>query len=224
MIRGNRGLPLLPCLHPLPGSGFERMSLFAMTAIDPSRFRRLTKEGSWIVIGQIAAIAGALVLVCVLTEYLGPEQYGQLALGLVIAGLVNQVVMGGITSGIGRFYSIVADDLSGFLNASRGLMAYATLAVGCVVLALILRLILFGPGRWLGLAAAVLVWFFYTEWLQRCPQRYSECCTTASHCGSSCRHGCLVKNRSSHYQPATTVADGIQRFVAWPRDYYKVKS
>lgn len=27
-----------------------------------------------------------------------------------------------------------------------------------------------------------------------------------------------------HYQPATTVEEGIQRFVAWYRDYYKVKS
>jgi len=25
-----------------------------------------------------------------------------------------------------------------------------------------------------------------------------------------------------HYQPATTVKDGIQRFVDWYRNYYKV--
>jgi O-antigen/teichoic acid export membrane protein len=40
--------------------------------------------------------AGALVLVRVLTEYLTPAQYGQLALGLTVAGLVNQVVMAGM--------------------------------------------------------------------------------------------------------------------------------
>ncbi len=73
------------------------------------RFQRLAKEGSWIVAGQIATVLGALVLVRVLTEYLEPAQYGQLALGLTVAGLVNQVVMGGVLAGIGRFYSIAAE-------------------------------------------------------------------------------------------------------------------
>jgi len=45
-----------------------------------TRIKRLAKEGSWIVIGQITVIAGALVLVRVLTEYLASAQYGQLAL------------------------------------------------------------------------------------------------------------------------------------------------
>jgi len=46
-----------------------------------SRLRRLIKEASWIIIGQIVAITGALALVRVLTEYLDPSQYGELALG-----------------------------------------------------------------------------------------------------------------------------------------------
>ncbi len=85
-----------------------------------TRIKRLAKEGSWIVIGQIAVVAGALVLVRVLTEYLAPAQYGQLALGLTVAGLVNQVVMGGITAGIGRFYAIAAE--------KQDLVGYPTLA------------------------------------------------------------------------------------------------
>ena len=68
-----------------------------------TRYRRLVKEGGWIVIGQIVSVLGALVLVRVLTEYLEPTQYGQLALGLSVAGLVNQVLMGGVTNGICRF-------------------------------------------------------------------------------------------------------------------------
>jgi O-antigen/teichoic acid export membrane protein len=99
------------------------------------------------------------VLVRVLTEHLDPAQYGQLALGLTLAGLVNQVVMGGVTAGIGRFYSVAAEkgDLWGYLKASRRLMSYATLVVGSIALALIAGLFWTGHAQWLGLAAAVLV-------------------------------------------------------------------
>ncbi|MGA2160292.1 MAG: lipopolysaccharide biosynthesis protein [Dehalococcoidia bacterium] len=126
---------------------------------DFSRYRRLAKEGSWIIIGQIASITGTLVLVRVLTERLDPIQYGQLALGLTVAGLVNQVVMSG-TSGIGRFYSIAAEkqDLHSYLRASRRLMLYATLAVVAIGLVLMIGLFWLGYSQWMGLAAAALLY------------------------------------------------------------------
>src|SRR3569832_2158891 len=101
---------------------------------DSSRFRRLAKEGGWIVFGQLVAVLGSLVLVRVHTEYLTPFQYGQLALGLSIAGLVYQALMGGVTSGIGRFYSIATERrvLLGYLYASSRLMGYATAAVAAI--------------------------------------------------------------------------------------------
>jgi O-antigen/teichoic acid export membrane protein len=124
-----------------------------------SRARRLAKEGSWVIAGQIASVAGALVLVRVLTEYLEPAQYGQLALGLTIAGLVNQFVMGGVTNGIGRFYSIAAEknDLPGYLHASCRLMGYTTAAVVTTALVLMVGLLWLGYSQWMGLAAAALV-------------------------------------------------------------------
>lgn len=130
-----------------------------MSGINPSRLRRLAKEGGWIIIGQIATVAGSLVLVRVLTEYLSPSQYGQLALGLTVAGLVNQVVMGGLGSGISRFYSIAAEkqDLAGYLKASGRLMAYATGVVLLIGFALMAGLWSLGYGQWLGLAAAALI-------------------------------------------------------------------
>lgn len=127
--------------------------------IKSSRFRRLAKEGFWILFGQVAAVIGALVLVRVLTEHLNPEQYGQLALGLTIAGLVNQVVMGGITAGIGRFYSIAAEtnDLPGYLHASQWLMGYAVTAVAAIALLLMTGLLWLGYTQWMGLAAVALI-------------------------------------------------------------------
>ena len=124
-----------------------------------TRIKRLAKEGSWIVIGQIAAVAGALVLVRVITEHLDPAQYGKLALGLTVAGLVNAVVMGGVTNGISRFYSIAAEkqDLVGYLRASRNLLAYATAAAVAIGLILMVNLYWLGYSQWIGLAAAALV-------------------------------------------------------------------
>lgn len=130
-----------------------------MSIADSPRFRRLAKEGVWVLGGQIASVIGALVLVRVLTEYLEPAQYGQLALGLTVAGLVNQVVMGGVTAGIGRYYSIAAEknDLLGYLHASQRLMGYATAAVVAIALILMPGLFWLGYSQWMGLAAAALV-------------------------------------------------------------------
>ena len=123
------------------------------------RILRLSMEGGWIVAGQIATVAGALVLVRVLTEYLAPAQYGQLALGLTVAGLVNQVVMGGVGVGIGRYYAIAVEkqDLGGYLHATRYLLAYATAAVVAIGLILMASLYWLGYSQWIGLAAVVLI-------------------------------------------------------------------
>lgn len=123
------------------------------------RVKRLAKESIWIIVGQLAVAVASLLLVRLLTEYLAPAQFGELALGLTVAGLVNQVVMGGITSGIGRFYSIANEkqDLDGYLHATLYLQAYATAAV--VVIGLILMAIMcwLGYSQWISLAAAALV-------------------------------------------------------------------
>lgn len=124
-----------------------------------NRLKRLAKEGGWIVVGQVATVVASMVLVRVLTEHLDAVQYGQLALGLTVAGLVNQVVMGGVANGISRFYSIAAEkqDLIGYLNAARRLMFYATMVVAAIGLVMIAGLLWLGYSIWIGLAAAILV-------------------------------------------------------------------
>ena len=130
-----------------------------MHSSNRSRYYRLAKEGVWIIVGQIASVFGTLVLVRVLTEHLDPTQYGHLALGLTVTGLVNQAVMGGITAGIGRFYSIAAEkqDLQRYLWASSQLMVYATAVVVAIGFVLITGLLWLGYSQWMGLAAAALV-------------------------------------------------------------------
>ena len=95
------------------------------------RILRLSREFGWIILGQGASVAGSLALVRVLTGYLDPVEYGQLALGLTVATLVNQVVMGGLLAGIGRFFSIANErgDLWGYLLAARRMLIMATAVV-----------------------------------------------------------------------------------------------
>jgi O-antigen/teichoic acid export membrane protein len=123
------------------------------------RINRLAKEGIWIVIGQIVTVAGSLVLVRVITEYLDTTQYGQLALGLTVAGFVNQVVMGGIIVGIARYFSIASEkrDLGSYFSASHQLLFFATLVVVFVGLILFAGIYFLNYSNWLGLAAAALL-------------------------------------------------------------------
>jgi O-antigen/teichoic acid export membrane protein len=113
----------------------------------------------WVILGQVSSILGALVLVRVLTEYIDPVQYGRLALGLTVAGLVDQVAMGGLSSGFSRFYSVAAEsrDYGGYLRASGRLIGYSTLVVLGVGAALLASLWTLGHSQWVGLAAAALL-------------------------------------------------------------------
>ena len=43
-----------------------------------TRFLRLAREGGLVLTGQVISVAGGLVIVRVLTEYLTPKQYGNL--------------------------------------------------------------------------------------------------------------------------------------------------
>jgi O-antigen/teichoic acid export membrane protein len=128
-------------------------------SIDRSRLRRLASEGSWILVGQIATVSGSLVLVRVLAEHLDPIQYGELALGLTIAGLVNQTITGGLSVGIGRFYSVAVerDDFIGYISGSRNILKNGTAAVAFLGFCLLVGLYCFGYSKWMGLAAAALV-------------------------------------------------------------------
>ncbi len=74
-------------------------------AIDANRLKRVSKEGAWVILGQVAAILGALVGVRILTETLDPASYGDLALGMTLATLVHQCVFGPLGHGATRFWS-----------------------------------------------------------------------------------------------------------------------
>ena len=109
---------------------FTKLSRFAtFVRINKARISKVSAEGLWVVVGQIASLLGMLVLVRVLTNYLTPSQYGVLALGLTISGLINQVFLGGLLNGINRYYAVAAEksDLRRYLNSSAVLILWASL-------------------------------------------------------------------------------------------------
>ena len=119
----------------------------------------ISREILWILVGNLASVSGSLVLVRVLTEYLPPVEYGVLALGMTMALLVNQVIMGGIINSIGRFYSICTEknDLLSYFRGSYMLMVYATIVVAIISLLLMIILYFCGLFQWLVLTVTLAV-------------------------------------------------------------------
>lgn len=128
-------------------------------ASDRERFHRLSKEGLWIVLGQTAAVLGSLVGVRLLTELLAPAAYGELALGLTVAALVNQTVLGPLANGVTRFYAPAQEqgDLGGYLSAVRRLVLAATGFIFLVILLTLAALLTAGRTYWIAIAVAALV-------------------------------------------------------------------
>lgn len=115
------------------------------TIIKSERFRRVSKEGSWIIVGQILTVLGSLFGVRVLTEIMSPSVFGELALGMTVATLVVQIITGPLGNGLARFYAPAAEqeDLAGYFKSVRLLVMWSTgfivvlglLSVGALALA-----------------------------------------------------------------------------------------
>jgi O-antigen/teichoic acid export membrane protein len=123
------------------------------------RIHRLSKEGMWIVLGQTAAVLGSLVGVRLLTELLAPADYGELALGMTVAALVNQTVLGPMANGITRFYAPAQEqsDLGGYLSAVRRLVLAATGFILLIILLAVAALLTAGLAHWAAIAGIALV-------------------------------------------------------------------
>ena len=112
----------------------------SMLKMPRQRAVRLLKEGGWVLFGQAIAVVGAVVLVRVMTQYLRPEQYGNLSLAITLGTLVGQVVIAGLAAGIVRYFPIAreAKDLAGYFRTvvTLGRWSFvATVAISVVLLA-----------------------------------------------------------------------------------------
>ena len=124
-----------------------------------SRIKRLSKEFSWVVVGQVLAVLGALVLLRVLTERLEPAEFGILALSLTIVTLINIVATQGVMNGIVRYYSVADDqnDVLAYLLSSFKLLSYFSFLILGFGIVAILILVWRGGSEYLALLIAVLL-------------------------------------------------------------------
>jgi O-antigen/teichoic acid export membrane protein len=63
------------------------------------------KEAAWVLLGQGLAFLGGLAGIKLLTNLMPAESYGELALGVSIAGIVNMFLFGPLGQVVFRFYS-----------------------------------------------------------------------------------------------------------------------
>jgi len=129
-------------------------------------FHRLSKEGFWLILGQITAVVGSLIGVRVLTSLLDPAAYGELALGITAVMLVNQVIMGPLSNGITRFYAPAAKqkDLGRYLKAALRLVISSTGAVALIIVITIFGFLVIGKAKWAAIATASLVYAVFSSY------------------------------------------------------------
>jgi len=122
------------------------------------RFRRLSKEGFWIILGQAMAVVGALIGVRLVTALLEPAAYGELALGMTVATFVNQTLLGPLSNGVTRFYAPAVEkgNLGGYLSAVRRLVLSATGIIILIILFIVIGLVIAGRTEWIAIASAAL--------------------------------------------------------------------
>jgi O-antigen/teichoic acid export membrane protein len=146
------------------GKNQASTSVFNVNILRSERFRRLSKEGFWVILGQVMAVIGSMVGVRLLTGLLSPTAYGELALGMSVATLVNQVVLGPLGGSVARFYAPAVErgDLSGYLIAVRRLLLSATGVVALIILLTVTGLLLTGRTEWIAVITASLVFAIFS--------------------------------------------------------------
>ncbi len=135
-----------------------------MYNLHSERFRRLFKEAFWIVLGQVMAVVGSLVGVKLITGLLNPNEYGDLALGMTFAMLINQLVLGPLSNGITRFYAPAFEqsDLHGYLKAVRRLLFIATGIIVVMLAFAVFALIVVKRTDWILIATASFVFAIFS--------------------------------------------------------------
>ena len=122
------------------------------------QLRRL-KEAGWVLAGQILAFLGGVVGIKLLTNLMPPEGYGELALGITIAGIVNMFLFGPLAQVVVRYYSICREQgtLDAYSRILTGLHRKAIyLLIGVSVPVIVLVGIAFGIS-WAVLVAVALI-------------------------------------------------------------------
>lgn len=131
---------------------------------DAARIRRLTKESLWIVIGQLAAVLGALAGIRVLTELMNPEIYGQLALGMTLALMASQALIGPLSAGASRFFASASEagELKPYIVGVRKLLWPITIVILLLTVIVVTSVYASNYQTWIPLIIVAVVFALFT--------------------------------------------------------------
>ncbi len=116
----------------------------------PDRLRRGGAEACWVALGQGLGLIGAFAAIKMLTDQLGPAEYGRLALGLSAAGILHMFIYGPVEQTALRYLSIFRERqelglLFHFLRKAHLLLFFS---IACVAFSVGFLNMLFGESRW----------------------------------------------------------------------------
>jgi O-antigen/teichoic acid export membrane protein len=140
-----------------------RLKVFAISSPAFAHFQKLGREFFWIGLGQGLAALGGIVGVRLLTNMLDPTSYGELALGMTVATLVQQLALGPLSGAFLRFFapSYEANQLGAYLRGVQVLLGRVTIILLAVGGLFSLGLWAFGYTEWLALALAALIFSLF---------------------------------------------------------------
>ena len=128
------------------------------TMFDSTGFWKYRSELVWVVVGQILALVGNIAAIKVLTSIIGIDGYGELALGMTIAGFQNLLIYGPSGQYILRYFGI-------YMNTGRLALFYRYMGllqrtiIGVTALSALivsLGLLYLACERWIALLCAAM--------------------------------------------------------------------
>lgn len=123
------------------------------SAIVKSVFDRIVRarhELGWVLVGQTLSFLGGFAGIKLLTNAMGSEGYGRLALGVTIAGLVNMFVYGPIGQVVSRYFSVYRE--RGNLDVYFFVLKKAHVVVGTLMIV------------FTAFVGALVGWLFDMDW------------------------------------------------------------
>lgn len=116
----------------------------------PDRLRRGGAEASWVALGQGLGFLGAFAAIKLLTDRLGPAEYGRLALGMSAAGILHMFLYGPVEQTALRYLSIYRErqELGLLLHFLRKTHLLLFLSITCAAVVAGLLSLLLGGAHW----------------------------------------------------------------------------
>ncbi|MFZ0963036.1 MAG: oligosaccharide flippase family protein [Terriglobia bacterium] len=134
--------------------------------MDSSSLRRVGGEAFWVGLGQAVAALGGIVGVRLLTGFMTPAAYGELALALTFMMLAQQLIFGPLGQAFMRFFAPMqeANKLPAFFRAALVLLTQASGTLLLLTVMPVLGLWAIGEVRWVGVVGAAFLMALVYGW------------------------------------------------------------